>query len=1255
MRRYLKTKGLAGIARYSRAITTLSALAVVIAAVTIADAQFRPIPNYIGIGAGLQFRNDINNHLSGAAPIAPRIVSLPFAQLPAEQEGQEYWCSDCQPTNPCLGVGNGALALGAQGQWSCTSGAALPTGFPLTVDSSAGSHRIKSLAPNSATGDALSQGQSHLNDLIAASANYNMGANKLQNLGGGATNGDALSFGQAGAILNGLNLNSGSLSGLGAGTASGQALTFAQPGAQLTTNQPSITVTSTIETSGAGSPFTINAPASIVAGRALVLVLAVSNTATFSLPSGFTQVRTDAGTGWSQVLACKTATGSEPSSYSTAFTGSGTTSVGAILQLSNTNCAKLDVNNGGFTNSATGFTIPSLTTTQNNEFVVAGGSWGCSDVPGINVGQIFINNGGFGRLVVSGYSQNAASASPTPVLGPLNTNNCGPTPIVGQQVAFIPTTTAQSMPLITNQSGAQLATLNASVNQVLSVTAPPYNALGDGNTDDAAAIQQAIYDACGANPPTFPNTSSHKTVYLPRPQVCYMHSKPIRLPCPNLEFKGDLGTTLCQNYAGEAVIQEAWGVANLNYGTALVGTGNSLVSPGNVQVAESIDLARYVNGTGTNRLASKVTGSGFNIAFFMKATASNGQLFASKQAYPGTGSGAFSINYGAGNQVTANVNTAVGGVVSLTSCPGQTLGSVYEIELDWDKSTYRLWQGVPGGAATLCSSATSSNAIVQGPFEEIMLPPGGPHQFWPDGSSNNGSAFTGNIDSIRIKTTSVHTAAYTVPNAKFTADGSTYILENFDGSLDGTQLGYTFNGANVYSVVLNGSPGVTPPGGNYIHDMELCSKANGNIGNPDGLFTVWGNNSRYFNLSCSNAYYAQADLFDNDYLSRVENFQGFGGHVGLNVGAAFNDGVLFDNQIDGVDVACEVNQGGGGGDYEDFHTHCIDRGGLRYGWIQNQSQAHYTYPFVDQETTNANWTATFLLNAPAGPNLFDSGNVDTRNGAPYILQDNGGYGSTFLSFIFNTFGQDQPATSVIKFTNGSPVTPTLLINTLSPSGVPLSNQTGDPNVLSLGVGQTSVLQQLALQQVPTFDAGLNHLTVNAISDPAAPVISVIGATGSSSYGPYFVVCRDENGGITNVSPASNTIANGPATLTSTNYILISWTGNAACGTWDVLKGNTATGLTTGVAGNATSSKDLGQTTASYTAPVRNNTGDITYGSMMVSSGTTFANLPGTVVNGARFYCSDCDPPANPPVTCTHSGAKTGSFVDGLNNQWLCVP
>src|SRR5579883_1411651 len=84
-----------------------------------ADAQYQAIPDYSGVGAGAEFRADINNHLSGVTPIAPRLVSLPYAQLPAEQDGQLYWCPDCQETTPCTGGGTGAMAIGANGQWTC--------------------------------------------------------------------------------------------------------------------------------------------------------------------------------------------------------------------------------------------------------------------------------------------------------------------------------------------------------------------------------------------------------------------------------------------------------------------------------------------------------------------------------------------------------------------------------------------------------------------------------------------------------------------------------------------------------------------------------------------------------------------------------------------------------------------------------------------------------------------------------------------------------------------------------------------------------------------------------------------------------------------------------------------------------------------------------------------------------------------------------------------------------------------------------
>ncbi len=82
--------------------------------------------------------------------------------------------------------------------------------------------------------------------------------------------------------------------------------------------------------------------------------------------------------------------------------------------------------------------------------------------------------------------------------------------------------------------------------------------------------------------------------------------------------------------------------------------------------------------------------------------------------------------------------------------------------------------------------------------------------------------------------------------------------------------------------------------------------------------------------------------------------------------------------------------------------------------------------------------------------------------------------------------------------------------------------------------------------------------------------------------------------------------------------------------------------------------DQGQATSGYTPPLRNTTGDVTAGTMFVSTGSNFASIPGTVANGGHFYCSDCDPPANPPVACTSSGAKTGAMVYGVHNQWICA-
>ncbi|MGH7985232.1 MAG: hypothetical protein ACREQX_02960, partial [Candidatus Binataceae bacterium] len=56
----------------------------------------------------------------------------------------------------------------------------------------------------------------------------------------------------------------------------------------------------------------------------------------------------------------------------------------------------------------------------------------------------------------------------------------------------------------------------------------------------------------------------------------------------------------------------------------------------------------------------------------------------------------------------------------------------------------------------------------------------------------------------------------------------------------------------------------------------------------------------------------------------------------------------------------------------------------------------------------------------------------------------------------------------------------------------------------------------------------------------------------------------------------------------------------------------------------------------------------------VNNGVNFANFPASVINGASFYCPNCDPPANPPVACTSAGAKTGAWVHGINGAWVCA-
>jgi hypothetical protein len=128
-----------------------------------------------------------------------------------------------------------------------------------------------------------------------------------------------------------------------------------------------------------------------------------------------------------------------------------------------------------------------------------------------------------------------------------------------------------------------------------------------------------------------------------------------------------------------------------------------------------------------------------------------------------------------------------------------------------------------------------------------------------------------------------------------------------------------------------------------------------------------------------------------------------------------------------------------------------------------------------------------------------------------------------------------------------------------------------------------------------------------------------GAQGSTTY-TYYVVCHDAAGGITLPSPAGQTLK-GNTRLDSTNYNNISWKPVDGCLTWDILKG----GLSEAVAANTTGTifMDTGQVTSSYAPPDRNTTGALRVYGMDISKGINWP-LPATVINGASFYCPNCD-------------------------------
>ncbi|HKV56360.1 MAG TPA: glycosyl hydrolase family 28-related protein [Candidatus Binataceae bacterium] len=1219
-------------------------------------AQYQQIPNFIGTGAGGQFRSAVNARLSGSEPISPTLVPLSFSALPAEHDGALYWCRDCQKSVTCAGGGNGAFAFGENGQWSCAPGAASMNALPApTGPVSFNTQRATNLAADSVNGDALSRGQSSLNSLASPSANFAMANHTL--------------------------------TGLPPSAAAGQPLVHGQAGGQLT----SVTIPSVLSVQSApaltGTTLTISAPSGLTGTNQIELaVISYQGSPSFTMPSGWTNI---SGATACQGTNCHRVdykvVGSEPASY--AWTSSASVYMsGEIVLLGHVNPATpIDTSVNGST-SGSSFTISPLTpATSGGELALVAASTGNGIGTGLGAGVAGIrwawNNVQFTSWGSNGFTIPLTTASGIAV--PLTLTNSA-SGIAASEVLIEGAPTSQLAATIGSDVGPHSMTgtagdgsnkiSNYSIGGVENVKA--FGAMGDGATCDDAAIQAAVNLVCRDNSNFINNTI--RSVYLPpTPDNSYALCKPIVIPCGNLEFYGAGRTTsaLSTVFNGNSLIAGSVPTGTNGLGNQLQLVSSLLSGPGN---------ALKLNGCSGNTcgfamlsdyLRGKLNGhSAFSLEFTINVQNTVGGNFPIlrsilPQPYANLARDVFDAEYfydsGTSGHLVFLLDTTNSGIVQVNaSASSLPAGSTQSFDLDYDGTTTRICQN-----GSLKGSNSQSGTLVQSPYGAIALPDvAGNGMSFPDQPNSAPFNMPATIDNIRFSNESRYAANGNAcpgaPSSKFTDDNHTDLLITFRGCADGSQ--YCIENASgafaQYAERSSGVPiwlGIRGSNENHInglnvHDFDICV----NSADCQGLLAIWTPQSLWRNLYSFGVGGTAFNFYNNDWEDRFDNLDENGATVGFEFGGATNHPITNNLHANSSLVCFDYI---GAQDGVDAHGEkCSTFGAMGYGWIIKGTQGVWTSSFIDNEGGDPPWVAAIYDNSAGNdaPDTFVGGEFNTYNGAPFVIQDAaGGPPMVFTGTAFQTFAQNMAAAEVVDLLS-DPAAPDTLVNVTVPAGVPLSNESGNPHVETVGGTTTTNLQSvtasyLSLGQPPTLLQGMTHLQVNYLANPAAPAISVVGTTGSTSYGPYYVVCHDDNGGSTLYSTGSNTVTNGPATLNSSNHIHIAWTGETGCYSWDLLKGNISTSLATNLAAAPTAFDDVGQSTSAYVAPLRNTTGDVS-GGVLLSTGVTFANLPTTPVNGARIFCSDCDPPTNPPVACTHSGARSGAFADGLNGSWICA-
>jgi Pectate lyase superfamily protein/Concanavalin A-like lectin/glucanases superfamily len=612
---------------------------------------------------------------------------------------------------------------------------------------------------------------------------------------------------------------------------------------------------------------------------------------------------------------------------------------------------------------------------------------------------------------------------------------------------------------------------------VFNVREPPFNAKGNGRSDDYGAIQSAINAAC-ANHTSDWNGGAE--VYLP--PGTYLISQPLLLNCVGLTFAGaGQGSTWItnNNAAGSPLLLQVYpNYPPPNLTTALLsGSGQAWSFPthANNYYGFSDFSLRGIKDMDLNGL------SALTAEFSVRLSTIGPDAFLASSDVWGKHH-AFEIYYNGSSTLTGTMT--VGGTFhTLTGTWSPSTGTVYHIALDYDGSTIRLF--VNGSQV---ASQSASGTINQNPIEDVTLGAevAGLNGYGPFWRTSTGGFV---IDSVRISKVARYTSNFSRPTAKFSNDSNTLALLNFDNNPTIFTVAQSQGGSTFLPVINQQYPPVPV----YYSVVKNLTVNNGG---------VWEIGCQYCSIDNTSIWWARVGMafLQNSYRSETSNSFIYGGSGGGNSWIDFaTDGMGHPDNITNLQVSGRTLVGVysvGGGNWNGVYE-SVSCGQVYPFWLgYKDSEADFTIEsaFVDYEPggcagniDKAMVTSVYIEGSPHV--VFIGGTLEEYNSQPVITVDasvNALSTVTFVGTEFNTDGGNTgapntgPPSKLIDIVN-TPAFPVLLINPnlrVQP-GVPLTNRSSAVSLVGGAGGHASI-----------FGAGVRARPLKA---PDAPFVRTSGS------------------------------------------------------------------------------------------------------------------------------------------------------------------